>query len=126
VASYLDTTSDHHPLLTILPWGQRQPEALQKLKFNTLDLPRFHTLLAQNIKDLPTTTGSEDVLDSFANGIISATYSAYSASARRSLPQGKGQAWWNSECKQALQEYWSGLCRQKSFQYVVKQAQQQY
>jgi hypothetical protein len=115
VASHLDATSDHRPLLTILSWGQRQPEALQKLKFNILDLPRFHTLLAQNIEGLPTTAGSEDALDILASGIISATHSAYSASAQRSLPQGRGQAWWNSDCKKALQEYRLGLCTQRSF-----------
>jgi hypothetical protein len=115
VAEHLDATSDHHPLLTTLPWGQRHQEAPQRLKFSTLDLPRFHSLLALNTSNLPTTAGSEDELDSLADGITSAIHSAYVASALRSLPQGGGQPWWNLECKEALQKYCMGLHSQRDF-----------
>jgi hypothetical protein len=56
----------------------------------------------------------------------SAIHSAYTASATRSLPQGGGKPWWNTECKKALRDYRTGLYTQKDFRRVIKQAQQQY
>ncbi|KAI9039460.1 reverse transcriptase [Aspergillus affinis] len=126
IASYLDATSDHRPLLTILPWGPSYPKAQQRLKFNTLDLSRFSNLLTLNVSDLPTTAETEEELDCLANAIISAVYSAYEASALRSRPQGGGQPWWNLECKEALQKYRIGLSTRKDFRREIRRAQQKY
>ena len=126
VAEHLDATSDHRPLLTILPWGQRHLATLKRPKFSTLDLPCFHSLLAVSINNLLTMADTEDKLDYLANGIISAIYSAYTASALQSLPQGGGQPWWSPECKRALQKYRSRLYTQKDFRRVVKRAQRNY
>jgi endonuclease/exonuclease/phosphatase (EEP) superfamily protein YafD len=126
VASHLDATSDHRPLLTILPWGPRHPKAQQRLKSSTLDLPRFSSHLALNISNLPIATETEEELDCLADRIISAIYSAYEASALRSRPQGRGQPWWNPECKEALQKYRTGSYTKKDFRRVVRRAQREY
>jgi hypothetical protein len=126
VATDLDVTSDHCPLLTVLPWGQRHSEAPQKLKFSTLDLTRFHALLALNLENVRTAAKTEEELNYLANETISAIHSAYAASATRSLPQGRGQPWWNTECGKALQDYRSGLALQRDFRRVIKRAQRQY
>jgi endonuclease/exonuclease/phosphatase (EEP) superfamily protein YafD len=41
ISTHLDATSDHRPLLTTMPWGQRYTEASQRLKFTMLDHTRF-------------------------------------------------------------------------------------
>jgi hypothetical protein len=122
----LDITSDHCPLLTVLPWGQRHSEAPQKLKFSTLDLTCFHALLALNLDNIRAAAKTEEELNCLANRTISTIYSAYTASATRSLPQGRGQPWWNTECGKALQDYRSGLALQRDFRRVIKWAQRQY
>ncbi|KAI9034741.1 reverse transcriptase, partial [Aspergillus affinis] len=126
IATHLDATSDHRPLLTILPWGPRYPKAQQRLKSSTLDLSRFSSHLALNISNLPSTSETEEELDCLANMIISAVYSAYEASAFRSRPQGRGQPWWNPECKEALQKYRTGSYTKKDFRRVIRRAQREY
>jgi hypothetical protein len=61
-----------------------------------------------------------------AEGITSAIHSAYTASANKSIPQGRGQPWWNLECKEALQKYWAGLSTKRDFWRTTRQAQAQY
>jgi hypothetical protein len=108
-----------------MPWGQRYTEAPQRLKFTILDHTRFQSLLASNLDDTRNTAETEE-LDTLTNKIISAVHSAYTTSATRSLPQGGGKPWWNTECKKTLQDYRTGSHTQKNFQHMVKQAQQQY
>jgi hypothetical protein len=72
------------------------------------------------------TAGTEDEIDSLADGITSTVHSAYAASALRSLPHGGGQPWWNPECKEALQKYRAGLYSQRDFRRTVRRAQQNY
>jgi hypothetical protein len=126
VATDLDVTSDHHPLLTILPWGQRHLEALLRLKFSILDFNCFHALLAMNLDNIRTIAKTKKELDYLVNDTIFAIHSAYTASATRSLPHGRGQPWWNTERRKALQGYQSGHALQKDFRGVIKRAQRQY
>ena len=126
IADHLDATSDHRPLLTSMPWGQRFMEIPQRLKFSTLDHTRFLTLLASNISDTRFPMGTEEELDCLANKITSAIYSAYTASANKSIPQGGGQRWWNAECKKALQDYRSGHSSRNDFRRVIRQIRRQY
>jgi hypothetical protein len=91
-----------------------------------LDHTHFQSLLASNLDDIKNTTETEEELDNLINRITSAVHSAYTTSVTRSLPQEGGKPWWNTEYKKALQDYRTGSRTQKDFQYVVKQAQQQY
>jgi hypothetical protein len=94
--------------------------------FSTLDLTHFNTLLASNLSNVTTTAETEEELDYLINRVILAIHSIYITSATRSLPQGRGQPWWNEKYKAALQDYWTGLSTQKDFRQVIKQTQQQY
>ncbi|POS82769.1 hypothetical protein EPUL_005855, partial [Erysiphe pulchra] len=76
IASHLDSTSDHLPLLTTIGWEI------------------YH--------DIQTNTAA---LDKLAKSLTEALRVAYSGSARRSIKHGKGKPWWNSECKMARREY---------------------
>ena len=102
VVQHLDATSNYHPLLTLLPWGQQYIEAHQRLQFNTLDHDCFLTLLTSNLDHVRNSAENRAELDCLAEGITSAIHSAYTASANKSIPQGRGQSWWNLECKEAL------------------------
>jgi hypothetical protein len=126
VAPYLGTTSDHRPLLTTIPWAQRFTEPVQKLRFNTLDHPLFLSLLASNSRGLALPLVSEDTLDSFASKLVLAIRSAFEGSARRTLGQGTGQPWWNTDCNQARQLYRAGKCTKNSFRNSIRRAQRKF
>jgi ribonuclease HI len=121
IAYDLDVTSDHRPLLTTIPWGQRHQEASNKLLFSSLDQPLFLDLLAGNLPSLTSLTSPEQ-LDAEASGLTAAIHSAYRGSAKRSLGQQTGQPWWNEDCKQSRQQYRLGDCTKKDFRKAVRRA----
>src|ERR1700733_3382895 len=49
-------------------------------------------------------TPSYTQLDSLAQELVKQVYTALLASTKRSYPRGKGQAWWNNECKEAVKD----------------------
>ena len=126
VVPHLDVASDHRPLLTCIPWNQRFVEPAGKLRFNTLDQPLFLALLASNCSRLGPPGDTEASLDSCASRLVSSIYQAYAGAARRSLGQGTGQPWWNSECNQAKLLYRAGEGTRNSFRSAVRRAQRGY
>jgi ribonuclease HI len=125
-APHLDSTSDHTPLLTIIPWDQRPPSPPQKIRFETLDEPLFLSLLSTNLTQIKPLNSLKDDLEILAHGLVSAIHGAYKGSAKRSLPHGRGQPWWNLECKEALQNYRSGSLPKDEFRKTTRKAQRQY
>ncbi|EED20817.1 reverse transcriptase, putative [Talaromyces stipitatus ATCC 10500] len=63
IASHLDATSDHQPLITTVPWDQRYKETAQKLRFDTLDHTSFLSLLASNLAGTESSAATEEDLD---------------------------------------------------------------
>lgn len=126
IASHLDATSDHTPLLTTIPWDQSPATSAQKIRFDTLDQPLFLSLLSTNLIQVKPLDSSKDDLESLAHGLISAIHGAYKGSAKTSLPHGRGQPWWNPECREALQNYRSGLISQVAFCRTIRKAQRQF
>ncbi|KAI0991554.1 hypothetical protein K3495_g16633, partial [Podosphaera aphanis] len=100
IAREMDATSDHLPIVTVVPWDIRFREPLTHLKLETLDAKLFLALLESGIKeinDLPRRPSTE-VLDNHARQISETIRRAYCGSARRALGKGTGHAWWNDEC----------------------------
>ncbi|KAF7174223.1 hypothetical protein CNMCM6106_008360 [Aspergillus hiratsukae] len=126
LATHLDATSDHKPLLTTIQWDQRPPPTGQKIRFDTLDQPLFRSLLTTNLTQVKPNNSSKADLEKLAYGLVSAIRNAYQGSAKRALPHRRGQPWWNSECKEALQQYQSGRIQQNKFRKVVRKAQRQF
>ncbi|EED12711.1 hypothetical protein TSTA_052340, partial [Talaromyces stipitatus ATCC 10500] len=85
IASHLDVTSDHQPLITTVPWDQRYKETAQKLRFDTLDHTSFLSLLASNLAGTESSAATEEDLDAFAEKLTSAIQGAYRGSAKRTL-----------------------------------------
>ncbi|EED12689.1 conserved hypothetical protein [Talaromyces stipitatus ATCC 10500] len=90
IASHLDATSDHQPLITTVLWDQRYKETAQKLRFNTLDHTSFLSLLASNLAGTESSAATEEDLDAFAEKLTSAIQGAYRGSAKRTMTQGIG------------------------------------
>ncbi|KAI0994347.1 hypothetical protein K3495_g13835, partial [Podosphaera aphanis] len=106
VASHLDTTSDHAPLLTMVDWIEHiAPQ--RKLRPDTLDPALFNRLLSISINQVAPLLPSpnSDSLDTLALSLTEAIRLAYSGSARRTLGHGKGNPWWDKSCKTARQRY---------------------
>jgi hypothetical protein len=98
----------------------------QKMRFDTLDQPLFRSLLSTNLTQVKPLDTSKDDLEELAHGLISAIHNAYEGSAKRSLPHGRGQPWWNVECKKALQNYRSGLLSKDDFRREIRKTQRQF
>lgn len=126
IATHLDSTSDHKPLLTTVLWNQRPPMTAQRMRFDTLDQPLFLSLLSINLTQIKPLDTSKDDLEKLAHELISAIHNAYEGSAKRSLPHRRGQPWWNPECKEALQNYRSGLLSKDEFRRAIRKAQRQF
>ncbi|EED17261.1 hypothetical protein TSTA_023150 [Talaromyces stipitatus ATCC 10500] len=120
IASHLDATSDHQPLITTVPWDQRYKETAQKLRFDTLDHTSFLSLLASNLAGTKSSAAAEEDLDALAEKLTSATQGAYRGSAKRTMTQGIGQPWWNEDCKKALHNYCLGLCSKTDFRRITR------
>lgn len=78
VASHLDATSDHLPLLTTIGW-ERYPEEKQKLRPDTIDNVIFQNLLSiacKGITPLPTSLTAES-LDKLAEDLTETIRTAY-------------------------------------------------
>ncbi|EED17315.1 reverse transcriptase, putative [Talaromyces stipitatus ATCC 10500] len=93
IASHLDATSDHQPLITTVPWDQRYKETAQKLRFDTLDHTSFLSLLASNLASTESSAVTEEDLDALAEKLTSAIQGAYRGSAKRTITQGIEQPW---------------------------------
>ena len=106
LAPHLDTTSDHATLLTLVDW-EGYTEPLRRLRLDTLDKELFLRLLSINIDGLSPIprTPTREALDRCATELTEAIRTAYMGAARRSLGHGKGNAWWDTSCKQARQRY---------------------
>ncbi|EED14697.1 polymerase, putative [Talaromyces stipitatus ATCC 10500] len=125
-APHLDSTSDHTPLLTTIPWDQRHTLPTQKIRFDILDQPLFLSLLSTNLSQIQPLDSLKANLESLAQGLTSAIHSAYEGSAKRSLPHKKGQPWWNPECKEALQAYRSELLPKEEFRSTIRKTQREF
>ncbi|EED11498.1 hypothetical protein TSTA_007880 [Talaromyces stipitatus ATCC 10500] len=90
IASHLDATSDHQPLITTVPWDQRYKETAQKLRFDTLDHTSFLSLLASNLAGTESSAATEEDLDALAKKLTFTTQGAYRGSAKRTMTQGIG------------------------------------
>ncbi|EED14662.1 hypothetical protein TSTA_041400 [Talaromyces stipitatus ATCC 10500] len=123
IASYLDATSDHQPLITTVPWDQRYKETAQKLRFDTLDHTSFLSLLASNLAGTESSAATEEDLDALAEKLISAIQEVYRGSAKRTMTQGIGQPWWNEDYKKALYNYRLGLCSKTDFRRITRWSQ---
>lgn len=110
IASHLDATSDHSPLLTTIGW-EVYPDIQPKLKLKTLDTSLFLNLLTTATKAITALppSFSTTALDKLAESLTEALQVAYSGSTRRTIRHGKGNYWWNSECKMARREYKSKM-----------------
>ncbi|POS85096.1 hypothetical protein EPUL_005538 [Erysiphe pulchra] len=94
IATHLDATSDHLPLLTTIGWrdAPNAPKTHQRLKPDSLNSTLFQNLLSSSVK-LVAPVPSHSTTDSFyklAEGIIQAIQLAYSGAARCSLGHSKG------------------------------------
>ena len=107
VIPQLDVTSDHLPLLSRIPWDQRFQEPQTRLRPNTLQQNVFLSLLKNSLEGLPSLPPNplSSELDKAAESLSKAIQQAYQGSAKRSLRQGTGQPWWNTECRVAAYEY---------------------
>ncbi|EED15786.1 hypothetical protein TSTA_009110, partial [Talaromyces stipitatus ATCC 10500] len=117
IASHLDATSDHQPLITTVPWDQRYKETAQKLRFNILDHTCFLSLLASNLASIECSTMTEEDLDALAEKLTSAIQGAYRGSAKRTLTQ---------DCKKALHNYRLGLYSKTDFRRITRWSQRQF
>ncbi|EED13617.1 hypothetical protein TSTA_098740 [Talaromyces stipitatus ATCC 10500] len=88
IASHLDATSDHQPLITTVPWDQRYKETAQKLRFDTLDYISFLSLLTSNLAGTESSAATEEDLNALAEKLTSAIQGAYKGSAKRTMTQG--------------------------------------
>lgn len=86
IATYLDSTSDHKPILTIISWDQRSALTAPKMRFDTLDQRLFLSLLSINITQAQPFDSTKGDLEKLAYGLIAAIHNAYKGSAKRSLP----------------------------------------
>ncbi|KAI1006659.1 hypothetical protein K3495_g1555, partial [Podosphaera aphanis] len=107
ISQELDATSDHFPIVTVIPWDSRYQEPVARLKPETLDEKLFLALLSSGIRGItdPAQTRTAEALDNYAQRICDTIKQAYSGSARRAMGKGTGQPWWNAECKAAAQTY---------------------
>ncbi|KAI0991837.1 hypothetical protein K3495_g16350 [Podosphaera aphanis] len=97
----LDVTSDHLPLLILLPEVNRIPPPT-RLRFSTMDQKTFLALLSMDLEGLSPLVKSKPGLDYMAAELIRILHSSFSGSAKKSLPTNKGQAWWNQSVRNRL------------------------
>lgn len=92
IASHLDATSDHLPLLTTVDCCEF-PKPKPKLRADTLDVPLYRNLLEISLNDITSVSinPTKESLDKSAEDIIEAIWKAYSGAARRSSGSGKGK-----------------------------------
>ena len=90
VAYHLNTTSDHLPLLSSIPWDQRFAKSARNLRPTTLDQPLFLSLLAANLDGPEPLASTTDGLNSLANKLTLAIHKAYEGAAKRSLEHQSG------------------------------------
>ena len=126
IASHLDATSDHRPLITTVPWDQRYTETAQKLRFDTLDHTCFLSLLTSDLASIKSSATTEEDIDALAGNLTSAIQGAYRGSAKRTMAQGIGQPWWNDECKKASHSYRLGLCSKTDFRRITRRSQRHF
>ena len=91
IATDLDTTSDHLPLLTTIAWN-RKSEPLKRLRLDTVDKDLFRRLLKTStccIVPLPPHTSKHD-LDILTESLIKAIGTAFNGSAQRSIGTSRG------------------------------------
>ena len=107
VATHLDVTSDHRPLVSSIPWDSRFQEPVRRFRLDTLNQSLFLSLLTSYLSRAPllTVTPSREALDNFAADIVSALKSALEGSTKRYSGHSTGHAWWNDECAEAAQVY---------------------
>lgn len=125
VAKSLDTTSDHFPLYTEIPWDIRFQEEPTRLKPKTLDPDLFMKLLGNNLRKLSLLSESpnNNELDTAAQELSSSIRTAYAGSAARALGKGTGVPWWSKECSEAVHIYrQSGRTLRRS----IRRAKTQY
>jgi ribonuclease HI/endonuclease/exonuclease/phosphatase (EEP) superfamily protein YafD len=106
IAEHMDVTSDHRPLLTTINWDTQRQKSIQRLRPDTIDIEQFTDMLQHNLSAIPANTDciSTDNLDQAAVNLTDAIYQAYAASAKRALSTNRGQPWWNTDCKAAVQQ----------------------
>lgn len=110
IATHLDATSDHLPLLTTIGWCNVF-KSHQRLRPDTLDTVLFLKLLKSSISRVTSDSNllTTEYLDKLAEDIIQSLQLAYFGAARRSFGHGKGNPWWDSSCKLARRTYKSQI-----------------
>ena len=115
VAYDLDSTSDHRPLLSTIPWDKRYSEPSTRLRFDTLDQALFLSLLAQNLPLPLEQANTPEDLDAMTSSLTAALHSAYQSAAKRTHGPYTGQPWWNKDCTQFRQLYRIDACTRRDF-----------
>ncbi|KAI0991743.1 hypothetical protein K3495_g16444, partial [Podosphaera aphanis] len=76
------------------------------IRFATIDEEKFQISLLAQLADIsPLFDKSCASLDQRAQQIIDILHYSYTESAKRSLPHGRGQPWWNQSCQEARKKY---------------------
>lgn len=137
IPPHINSTSDHLPLATIVPW-ERSQDTMRRLRLDTLDETLFTRLLTVAISRISALSPSPppQALDSYAEQIIEAVRDAYAASAQRSLGHGKGNPWWDKTCKDARRQFKQSLRAnlsedsvkevRKAYQKTIKRAKESF
>ena len=105
--THLDVTSDHIPLLTLIPGEFQQCRQTGRLRPDTIEEGKFFRLLKGNLATTPVLAPNPttDELDETALALTNSISGAYRNSAERTMGSGIGQPWWNEECRTAVQRH---------------------
>ncbi|KAI1000670.1 hypothetical protein K3495_g7526 [Podosphaera aphanis] len=123
-------TSNHVPLIIIVPYNLEKPRATPKLRFATLVEENFLSLLSSNLTERESRYNLFPFsLDKRAEKIVRILYSSYEGSTKKSLPRNIGKPWRDQSCRDARKLYREiscvrtpSLAEKKTFRKVVKKA----
>lgn len=107
VAAHLDVTSDHRPLLTLVPWDPRHKEPSRNFQLKSFNPEVFIPLLTESLRvlqPLPDDPAPTE-LDAHAEGLTAAIHKALEGSAKRAQAGNTGNSWWSKECHEARKAY---------------------
>ncbi|EDO02463.1 hypothetical protein SS1G_04939 [Sclerotinia sclerotiorum 1980 UF-70] len=126
IADHLDSTSDHFPLLTNIPWSTKITHTHKKLRIRSLEPDLFKELLNINLTKVNTTPQNEEELDRHTEDLVSAILNSYNGAAKRALGQNTDQPWWNNDCSDARSRYRHQQIDKKTFRRVIRRAQKTF
>ncbi|KAI0990986.1 hypothetical protein K3495_g17201, partial [Podosphaera aphanis] len=107
VAPHLDVTSDHRPILTLVPWDPRHKESTRNFQLKSFDPEVFNPLLADNLRGLAPLPNQPNTaaLDEHAQALSGCIHRALEGSAKRANADNLGNSWWTPECREARRTY---------------------